>query len=259
MKIGISSIGYESKELLEKCFNAWNEIKNNKSLCPEITDIKICFGHGCFEETYKLGFPLYSTDGTVELAKEMKLKGKIDELIIYDEPQKEFQMWTNNLIKLKEHNIDLLIMVNVDEIWDIEEIKNLIKFIKRNELVDYFKVNFKNYCVNYKTWVDDFIVPRAWFVNKNSGLKRFYQDDLVEYNNEKRDVSASFLIVPRALIFPKHYSWVGSNEYLQRKLNFQVLRYGRCSYSWDDKNNCLQLNELFYKQYGLPKPTLNYD
>jgi hypothetical protein len=259
MKIGISSIGYESKELLEKCFNAWNEIKNNKSLCPEITDIKICFGHGCFEETYKLGFSLYSIDGTVELAKEMKIKGEIDELIIYDEPQKEFEMWTNNLNKLKEQDIDLLIMVNVDEIWDIEEIKKLIKFIKKNELVDYFKINFKNYCINYKTWVDDFIVPRAWFINKNDGLKRFYQDELVEYNNGKRDYSASFLVVPRVLIFPKHYSWVGSKEYLQRKLNFQALRFGTCSYSWDNKNDCLQLNELFYKQYGIPKPTLNHD
>lgn len=259
MKIGISSIGYESKELLEKCFNSWNEIKNNKDLCPEITDIKICFGHGCFEETYKLGFPIHSTDGTVELANEMKLKGEIDEIIIYNEPQKEFEMWTNNLVKLKEHNIDLLIMVNVDEIWDIEEIKKLIKFIKRNELVDYFKVNFKNYCINYSTWVDNFIVPRAWFVNRNKGLKRFYRDELVEYYNEKKDIECSSLTIPRAIVFPKHYSWVGSKEYLQRKLRFQALRYGSCSYEWDELNNCLKLNDSFYSKYKVSRPILSYD
>jgi hypothetical protein len=259
MKIGISSIAYESKDLLSKCFTPWNTIKNDKSIIPDITDIKICFSHGCFEETHALGFPIYSTDGTVELAKDLHQSKQIDDLIIYETPQKEYDMWTNNFLKLKEHNIDLLIMVNVDEIWEIEEIKKMFNFIKNNNLVDYFKVNFKNYCIDYSTWVDDFVVPRIWFVNKNNGLKRFYQDELVEYNNGKKDINCSHLAIPRTLIFPKHYSWVGSKEYLQRKLNFQSLRFGTCSYSWDEKNDKLQLNDEFYKKFNINKPKLNID
>jgi hypothetical protein len=259
MKIGISSIVYESRELLEKCFLPWNEIKKDKNLIPEITDIKICLGHGCFEETFALGFPILSSDDTCEVAKDLKEKGEIDELIIYDTPQKEYDMWTNNFLKLKELDIDLLIMVNVDEIWTVDEIKKLIKFVKSNDLVDYFKVNFKNYCIDYNTWVDDFIVPRVWFVNKNQGLKRFYQDELVEYNNGNKDINCSHLNVPNTLIFPKHYSWVGSKEYLQRKLKFQALRFGICSYSWDDKNDKLQLNDEFYLKFNLQKPALNVE
>jgi len=259
MKIGITSIGYESKDLLSRCFDPWNEIKNDKSLCPEISDIKICFSHGCFDETHKLGFPIYSTDGTCELAREMQEAGKIDDLIIYDSPQKEYDMWTNNLTQLKKHGVDLLIMVNVDELWEIEEIKKFIKFVERNNLVDYFKVNFKNYCINYSTWVDDFIVPRAWFVNRNKGLKKFYRDELVEYDNGKKDIECSSLTIPRALVFPKHYSWVGTKEYLQRKLRFQALRYGPCSYEWDELNNCLKLNDSFYLKYNVSRPILSYD
>jgi len=259
MKIGISSIGYESKELLSKCFVPWNEIRQNKQIIPEITDLKICFSHGCFEETHALGFPMYSTDGTIELAKNLKLNGQIDELIIYDTPQKENEMWTNNFLKLKESDIDLLIMVNVDEIWEIEEIKKLIKFVQDNTLVTYFKVNFKNYCIDYNTWVDDFIVPRVWFVNKNNGLKRFYKEELVEYNNGQRDVNCSNLTVPNILVFPKHYSWVGTKEYLQRKLNFQALRFGSCSYTWDEVNDKLQLNDDFYSKFNIKKPKLNIE
>ena len=259
MKIGITCIGYESKDLLEKCFVPWNQIKADKTLIPEVESVRICFAHGCFEETHKLGFPIYSTDKTHELAKEMYDKSLIDDLIIYDTPQKEYVMWTNNLLKLKESGIDLLIMVNIDEIWEPEEIKKLIKYVKNNELVDYFKINFKNYCIDYKTWVDDFIVPRVWFVNKNKGLKRFYQDELVEYEDGTRDVNRSHMTVPKHLIFPKHYSWVGTSDYLKRKLEFQRLRFGICSYSWDQVNDKLQLNDEFYNKFGVPKPSLNKD
>lgn len=259
MKIGISSIGYDSKELVEKCFLSWNELKKDKTIIPEIEDVKICFGHGCFEETYNLGFPIYSTDGTLELIKEQKELGVIDDLLIYDTPQKEYQMWTNNFLELKKYDIDLLIMVNVDEIWDLNEIKKMIRYIKNNDLVYYFKVNFKNYCIDYQTWVDDFIVPRIWFTKKNPKLKSFYKDDLVDFDDGSKDINRSHLTIPKNLIFPKHYSWVGSKEYLKRKLNFQSLRYGTCSYAWDENNNKLKLNEDFYLKYNLPKPKLNKD
>lgn len=259
MKIGISSIAYESKDLLNKCFSSWSEIKNNKDLAPEISDIKICFSHGCFEETYKLGFPIYSTDGTCELAKELKDKGVIDELIIYDSPQKENEMWTNNFLKLKEHDIDLLIMVNADEIWEVEKIQKLLRLVSENKSIDFFKINFKNFCINYSTWVDDFIAPRVWFVNKNDGLKRFYRDELVEYNNGKKDIECSHGVISKEYIFPNHYSWVGSKEYLQRKIHFQKLRYGQCSYEWSDENQSIQLNESYYIKNNLQKPQLKHD
>lgn len=259
MKIGISSIGYESKELIEKCFVPWHEIKKNKQLIPDIEDLKISFGHGCFEETYNLGFSLYSKDGTCDLIKQQKEQGIIDDLVIYDTPQKEYEMWTNNFLTLKKYDIDLLIMVNVDEIWTLDEIRRMIKYVKNNDLVDYFKINFKNYCIDYSTWVDDFIVPRIWFTKKEPKLRSFYRDDLVDFEDGSQDSSHSHLVIPKNLVFPKHYSWVGSEEYLKRKLNFQSLRYGTCSYAWDDTLKKLKLNEEFYLKYNVPKPRLNKD
>lgn len=253
MKIGISTIGYNSYDLLNKCYSSWNTLK-------DIYDIKICFSHGCFIETHQLGYPILSEDNTHVLAKEMTDKGIIDYFRLYETPQLENDMWTQNFVDLKKiFDIDLLIMVNIDEIWETHEIKTLVNFIKDNQDTDYFKINFKNYCIDYSTWVDDFIVPRAWFVNKNNGLKRFYRDELVEYNNGKKDIQSIDKIVPKTMVFPKHYSWVGSKEYLQRKLRFQQLRWGVCSYAWDYTADKLCLNDNYYTSYKKQKPKLNYD
>lgn len=253
MKIGVSSIGYNSRDLLNQCFKAWNELKSE-------FDIKICFSHGCFVETYKLNFPILSEDGTHELASSLYTSKQIDHLIIYDTPQLENQMWSNNYYVLRDlYNIDLLIMVNVDEIWTVDEIKKLLKIVQENQQIDYFKINFKNYCIDYNTWVDDFIVPRVWYTKKNNGIKAFYKDDLVEYNNEKKDIECPYAIISKDILFPKHYSWVGSKEYLLRKLNFQKLRYGLCSYTWDYTKDKLCLNDEYYNSYGVSKPILNYD
>lgn len=253
MKIGISTIGYNSYDLLNKCYNSWNSLKDT-------FDIKITFAHGCFAETHQLGYPILSDDNTHILAQELQDKKIIDNFRLYEIPQLENNMWTQNYIDLKNmFNIDLLIMVNVDEIWEIEEIKSLLNFISNNKDKDYFKVNFKNYCINYKTWVDDFIVPRIWFVNKNEGLKKFYRDELVEYNNGKKDIQCKDIIIPKDIIFPKHYSWVGSKDYLQRKLKFQQLRWGVCSYAWDYHKDELCLNDNYYLAYNKTKPELNYD
>jgi hypothetical protein len=169
---------------------------------------------------------------------------------------KEYDMWSGNYHWMQK-DIDFLVMLNHDEIWTIEEIQKLFWFINFNPFVDYYKINFKNYCIDERTWVSDFIVPRMWWVNRHSGLKGFYKDELVEYNDGSKDHDRAFAIVPT--IFPKHYSWVGSKAYLQRKLNFQALRFGSCSYAWDEEKDCLKLNDDFYTKFRLPKPELRHD
>ena len=260
INIGITCIGYNCKEGLQQVLEPWKRIKANPELAPSIGKLKIAFVHGCFEETFKLGYPLSSTDGTHELMTELIINNELDSTTSFVEPAKEYEMWTKGYEEANgDKDIDLLWMLNTDEVWTVEEINNVLKFIEFNNLVDYFKVNFKNYCIDKNTWVDDFIVPRIWWVNRQSGLKRFYQDDLVEYNNGKRDSQCSHLVVPQSVAFPKHYSWVGSKEYLKRKLGFQKLRYGACSYRWNDSLDILELNEDYYRIIGKSKPILNKD
>jgi len=258
IKIGVTAIGYNCNEHLAAVLKPWMELKEACLFGNLIKSVHIAFTHGCFTETAQLGYPIISTDGTIEYLKALHELGDsgIDFLDIKETPQLEYEMWTNNLPYLFSKDIDLLVMLNADELWEINEIIKAVTYIKETEFIDYFKVNFKNYCIDYNHYVSDFIVPRIWWAKKNGGIKRFYRDDLLEYNNGKRDVEVSHKVISPNIIFPKHYSWVGSKEYLQRKLGFQKLRYGNCSYAWDEVNDRLMLNEEFYKTTGLPKPEI---
>lgn len=256
LRVGITFIGYECMELMPRALTPWFQIRADPNLVEEIESLKISLSHGCFEETAKLGFPIRSMDGSADWMQKAKDDGEADGVFSYDTPMKEYDMWSGNYLWMKD-DIDFLVMLNHDEMWALDEIRQLFKYISFNPLVDYYKINFKNYCINENTWVDDFIVPRMWWVNRNGGLKRFYKDELVEYNDGKKDTQASWATVPS--IFPKHLSWVGSKAYLQRKLSFQALRFRSCSYTWDDKNDCLALNEEFYAKFGIPKPQLHHD
>ncbi len=257
LRIGILMIGYNCVEHLKKVITPWLSVRSE---LPElVSDVKICFTYGIFEETAKLGFPQISPDGTMDVLKELKDRKILDHVFFTEGPQKENEMWNKNLLFLKSQGPDILIMLNADEIWTIEQIEKMLIFVNRNKLVDYFKVNFKNYCINYKTYVDDFIVPRIWRNKVHKGLKGSYKDDLMEWEDGKKDVQCSCLTIPRALCFVKHYSWVGSEEYLKRKVAFSSLRYGLCSYSWDEQNNCLKLNDEYYSKLNIPKPILYHE
>jgi hypothetical protein len=258
IKVGITFIGYECSELMPRALAPWIQIRKNSSLVDCFESLKISLSHGCFEETAKLGFPILSSDKSHEWMALQKELGNVDNFILYKDPMKEYDMWSGNYHWMKD-DIDFLVMLNHDEMWTPEEIQSLFRYVSFNPFVNYYKVNFKNYCIDENTWVDDFIVPRMWWVNRNVKLKGFYKDELVEYENGVKDFQTAFANVPKNLLFPKHLTWVGSKSYLQRKLHFQALRFGACSYRWDDATDKLTLNDDFYAKFGVPKPILHHD
>ncbi|MEK6883122.1 MAG: hypothetical protein AABY22_26085 [Nanoarchaeota archaeon] len=254
-KIGICSIGYECAEHLDKVMKSWSQIKKENLLKDYISDLYFSAVHGCFQETFKLNFPIKSQDNTIEKLIQYKKSNIIDNFILWDKPREEFELWTDNLFFLFSKNIDLLWMVNLqDEIWEIEEIKAAIEFINNNQFIDIYRINFANYVFDYNTIQTDFRVPRLWWVNRNGGIQSFWRDDLILYVNQKRDGDVSTVLIPSNIIMPKHYSWVGSKQYLLRKLAFQKLRYSISSYRWNDEKDCLEINPEYYKLTSKPFP-----
>ena len=252
MIIGITSIGYNCKEHIDKVLFSWNEIKKGA-----IKDtVFISAVHACFKETFASGYPIYSTDGTIEAFKSYKKQAVIDNYIQFVTPQLEFNVWNSNLEFLFSKNIDILMMLNFDEVWTIEEIKKLIEIIKEKEEYDYFNINFKNYVFDYNTYVDDFIVPRIWRTNRNGGIKGFYYDDELHFNNSLSYKQVPSYSIPKSDLFPKHYRWVGSKELLQRKLAFQKKHYGICSYKWNEEKDSLVFNDEYYTKMNKQKPKL---
>ncbi len=78
-KIGITAIGYDCKEHLENVFKPWELVKEG-FLYDFVESVHVGFTHGCFVETAQLGFPVMSTDGTIEFLKQKKEEGFIETL-----------------------------------------------------------------------------------------------------------------------------------------------------------------------------------
>ncbi|MEK6878219.1 MAG: hypothetical protein AABY22_01350, partial [Nanoarchaeota archaeon] len=206
-------------------------------------------------------YPLYSQDGTIEYLSALKKDGILDQFDLPAYHRTEIEGWNRWLDWLiDEKKIDLLWMVNSDEIITLNEIEKILNFVKKNELTDLFKINFKNYCIDFNTYVDNFCVDRIWWTNKNQGIFRFFQDDLVEYKNNAKAPQCSSLIIPKKLAMPKHYSWVSKDENkIKRKLKFQKIRYKICSFRWNNELGKLELNPEYYSRMSQNLPTLFQD
>jgi hypothetical protein len=260
VSIGIVNISYCCKPTLDLAFNPWREVKNGV-LKGLVSDVWISSKHCCFPETFSLGYDLYSKDGTLEKLGQFKEEGLVDDFEIYDEPIEEQIAWSDNLPFLQSKNPELIWMTNSDEIFTVNDIARIVEFVQRNSLTDYFKVNFKNYFGRGK-FVDNFVVPRVWANKRNGGLKLFYRDDLAQFNNGKKDVECSSMVIPKKHCFPAHYSWSLPPQYsdeenklfCMRKLGFQKIRYIHPSYRWNDEKNELELDPTYYSRFGLTMP-----
>ena len=248
MKIGISAIGYNCAEHMDKVLAPW--------LSKEYDfEIVVSIAHGLFPEYDKLGFPIQSTDGTINKLNEYVNNGFIQSLNVLEKPTYEKDIRNTTLPVLLEANVDYIWLLDLqDEIYTSTDIKNIVRFIKHNEFISSFNINFKNYVIDDKHFVDNFVAPRIWNNKLNKGVKEFYYDNEILFNNGVTAKSASSITIPQNIAFIKHLSWVGSEQYLQNKISFQKLHYGQCSYKME--NGKLSLDKSYYLKNGIPEPTI---
>ena len=255
MKIAISAIGYECVEHLNKVLEPWGELKEHGH------EVVISAAHGIFPETHQLGFPIESQDNSHKIIPEHPL---IDNFVFLEEPTFEKDIRNATLPFLFKNDYDLLWLLDLqDEIYSVKEILKILKFINNpiNASIDWFKINLKNYVFNEETWIDDFVVPRIWKNPRSDGVKieKFFYDNDIEYSDGLHAANRPNNIIPQSIAFPKHLSWVGSKDYLIRKIEFQKIHYGDCSYCWDEEKECLDFNNDYYILFNKTKPEINYD
>lgn len=249
MKIGVTTIGYQCAEHMDKVLEPWLNLKEH--------EVFISASHGVFPETHTLGYPLLSTDGTIEKLEDYKAKGSIHDLTITDKPTYEKDLRNITLSYLFKQNIDFLWLLDLqDEIYTATQINAILNYATENPFSSWFKIKFKNYVIDNTHYVDDFVAPRLWRTDRCLGLKEFYYDNEMTYNNGARQEAIPSDVVPKEVAFIKHLSWVGSPEYLKRKIAFQHKHYGLCSYRWNDETNQIELNDEFYLKYNKAKPVI---
>ncbi len=246
VRIGICGIGYQCEEHLAHVLQPWFDLKKIGT-----HEILISVAHGIFPEVYAISQYLREVpDSTVASLREYLSDKKIEALFISPEPKYEWDLRTCTLPALLKRQIDLLWLLDLqDEIYPVEEILRIIDFIDAHKEIVWFKINFKNYAFAMDCYVDDFVVPRVWRAKIPATIRCFHYDNSITYEDGQKQENLQHCAIPRELAFPKHLSWVGSPEYLKRKIRYQNLHFGLCSYKWDEENNCLQFNEDYYLRF----------
>lgn len=255
LKFGIILSVYNSIDYLRECLRPWIEYENPYDLIISVVDCKFKgFDDGLSS--------VNSTDGTIELLQQYLNRGEINHLAILP-PSEEHVARTLATEPLKLAKVDYIWNLDSDEIYTPEQINNIINFVSRNEFTWCFRINFKNYVFDKNHYIEGFCPRRIWKTgNKNQRLESFYYDNDCLYRdnvlgNTFKDSDVSTIGIPKNIAFIDHWTWL-SDERSKQKVLYQKKRWGPngCSYSWDDKNNCIIFNEKYYKLTNTMKPEL---
>jgi hypothetical protein len=264
MKIGILACLFDCAANLESVLRPWFDI-NLRELGIEF---KIAAVSGMFKEYAELGYGKEALD--IETARELLCREKYpfdhlylinDPYSISDESQLRFfsEAETRDfaLRYLLSEKVDLIWLLDGDEIYEAEKIKSIISYVRENERADWYSINFKNFVFDGKVWLSGFHPPRIFWTNRGQGIRKFYSDVIILYCDGRRSVELQSIVIPEEIAHIKHLTWLNTNG--KKKYEYQMRHFGECSYVWNYKENRLELNEKYYKKYGLQLPTLNYE
>lgn len=239
MKLGIVFCAYNEKEYVLESVNAFIEAKKRHNIV--IADVSIPF-----KEYNKTEYSILE-DGTVKIIIDLANQGLIDKVFI--EPKFILESEVRNLALeyLKEQKCDYIFIVDADELYSQEDIDKIVNFIKFNNLIDCFKINFKNYIFDGNEWIDGFCPFRIFRTLASGGIKEFYWDNDVIFHSGKKHEELSTIIIPKNISHIKHMTWVNNKG--KRKVEYQMKHFGLCSYKWNEKKQTLEFNEEYYNKY----------
>lgn len=273
MKIAVIAVGYQCERLAE-VLAPWITLKqglrddfNNILLNrPRNIEIKICCVSALFKERQEHG-ESYLNDKNSSFLNKYKESGSIDQFIEEKLPILDYQSRNIALNYFKSINYDYDYIWQLDlydEYYSKEEIFRTIEWIRDNEgfLYDFFRINFKNYFGKEqdKTYVLDFKPVRIINNRRNGGVKHFYFDNDVEFNNGVRTPNCSGTTFSTRICNPTHLSWIGNKKFLIDKINYQHKAIGTCSYRYNLEQDKLEFDiENYYYKYGKEIPVIYKD
>lgn len=262
MKIGIIAQGRNCADVLDDVLAPWIEAMKKH-------EIHICLTSATFKEMEKLGEPPHNTDLTKEAfeAYQKKYPDNISTAIFtYYATEAQSRGYACSI--LMQNKCDLIWMLDLsDEYYTTQQIDKIIEFVKSEPFTTWFRLSFKNYVFDKKTYLSQpFTPPRIWRTNIG-GYKLsdcVYDNDFVYLNSigaQISDKQLSNYIIPRGVAWIKHYSWL-SDERGKLKVKYQASHFSHgagCSYSWNEKENRLDWNKEYFKKVGEVIPKIEKD
>lgn len=182
------------------------------------------------------------------------------------------QDFTGKYNEIKARNLhfpfdgeDLIWILDDDEFYTVEQIFNILEYVKSKPFIDVFNIPFKNYIFYGDEYIEGFCPPRIYrsVLNNKWNFNGFYNDndgmyldengvnhklnDLCQKDIPKRTVNGGI----------KHNTWLHSKG--EKKYKYQMDYFGHCSYIWNDETQKLELNKDYYRKYNLPLPNILKD
>lgn len=255
MKIGIIFSLYNCVDFFDQCVEPWFKLKEKYNFI-----FSVCSGvHQQMDDKAKQRAK-YNNAYSL-----LKILGKNFDFIITTMGENN---WTDEKSKtyllnyLKDHDVDIVWVVDGDEIYTEDQIINIINFIETNPQYDIYSLRYKNYIFKNTLWVDDFVKRVIYWTDRNNGIKNFIFDTDVGYNNNTYAIdSKKSCEIKRNIAFINHYTWLVTDPRTKEKLNYQNNKYfgskgKKCALKYDDDNG-LVFNEDFYEDRNILLPTLH--
>lgn len=272
MKIGFLMCGYECDEYIDRVLAPWVELKNQSSSDQ--------FVFSCVYGQFKEYAEMFGQQQVTKPEWANKYSDLIDNFILAETPDSEANHRNLALKYLQDQQCDIIWLLDIqDEIYSLEGIKNIIQYVKSNEYYCWYSVSLKNYVFDEKTYLlDPFTPPRIFRTSFNGfKLKNFsfdndpvYQDakimdlpgidysfDSTRYRSYKQ---FSNITIPVSVCGNvNHYTWL-NNEKSKFKILYQNKHFnGICGYKWNEQENKVEFNELYYRSIGQFIPFIGQD
>jgi hypothetical protein len=254
MKIGLLCCFFDCEEMLYEVIHPWLQAKDDGN------DMSIAVSYGMFKEYKEFGYE-DNDEKTLDL-----IRGGNWHDFLYVQPkdvlQTEAEIRNHSLQKLLEEKCDIIILLDGDEVFTLEEVENIIRFVEDNEFITWFDIEFKNLTFSGNTYTKGFRPPRVFRVNSGDfKLDSIYWDNDMSYlskdGNKITYKDLSKKSISTDLVNPLHHTWL-NNERSRKKIQYQEEHFKNgagCSFKWSE--NGLEWDEEYFIKTGREKPELH--
>lgn len=252
IKIAVCFAGYNCVDHIDKCLKPWLKLKNELNLVLIATNGRYSFSNKKLQNkgwgslvklvSNKLDFVLHGCDEKNQWTEEQSKKYMLN--------------------IAKDQKADLIWLVDCDEFYTETEIFNILNIVKNNPDYDGYYLNYKNYVFSLPYWIFGFGKRVIYWINKNNGIKDFYFDNDIEYNNGiKSGASEKIYPISKQIAFIEHYTWLADDPRTEEKITHQnVKHFGevncRCNYMYDNEKGLI-FNDKFYNSRNMLPPSLH--
>ena len=250
MKIGVLGCFYGSADLLPQVLEPWKALKAEATINEASQTYFIAGVNAQFKEYAELGYPDDDAETRAVLKKELS-DGFFDFLRVSPAPLSEKEARNIPLQYLLDQKVDLVWMLDGDETYTPEQIRNIIEYVQKTPQYDYYHVHFDNYVFGDTKWGDDFFPPRIFRTGRSGGIAGFTFDNELEFADGSKLYDRIPGIVPKRVAHVRHDTWRLVDA--ERKIAYQRKHFGYCMFTMSSPCT-VEPDPEYFARHQMPLP-----